>query len=85
MTKARLYAIGTSTTLACHQRQLTVPPWARLQTASPCAGKERPPATGGGPMLSHMEGDETREMRWLRGEDPHRPVAQPGTAIHQQQ
>ena len=38
-----------------------------------------------GPMLADVEGDKTREMCWLRGEDPHCPSAEPGAAIQQQQ
>src|SRR5882672_11478460 len=39
----------------------------------------------GGHTLSHMEGDETREIRWLSGKEPHCPSAEPGAALHHQQ
>jgi len=39
------------------------------------AGKECPSAPGGGATLSHVEGDETREILWLSGKDPHHPSA----------
>jgi hypothetical protein len=59
----------------CPTAKLRAPTCTLLQTVIKCAGKESPPAPGGGYTLSHVEGDETREMRWLRGEDPHSPSA----------
>ena len=54
MSKARLDAIGTSTTLASHQRQLTMPPLGPSTNREPVRGQGAPASHGwGAPPVPH--------------------------------